>query len=416
MRVEEEGEAVGVRQARPATPVGRTARAERVEGTSGAVTTRALRTLAELDTVEPAWTALQHHPAGDLDLYRACLAHEEGFGRPHVVVLERAGTPAALAAASLGLERVPWRVGSFTLGRSRARVLRLAGSGLLGELDAPLAEALAAELLGVLARREADALYLHELDPAAPLVAALARRAGPLQRDRWARASTGWLLDLPPSFEAFRRGLSKKTRASLNHTTNVLRRRLGPELALACYRAPEELARLLADSEAIARRTYHRRSGVGFQPTPEARARLAHAAAAGWLRGHVLYAGTRPIAFSHGLLYRGTFHGRHTGFDPDFAALRPGVYLVARIVEELCGAAERFDLGVMDNDFKRSFATRSYARLSSYVFAPGPRGLALALARAASGSLDGAARRLLGASAARRLARRLSGALWPEAK
>jgi len=416
MRIEESGEAVGVRQARPGTPVGRNARAERVEDASGVVTTRALRTLEELDTVEPAWTALQHHPAGDLGSYRDCLAREEGFGRPHVVLLERAGATKALAAAHLGEERVPWRVGSFTLGRSRARVLRLSGSGLLGELDAPMAEALAAELLAVLARHEADALYLHELDPASPLVAALARRAGPLQRDRWARASTGWLLDLPPSYAAFRGGLSRKTRASLNHTTNLLRRRLGPELALACHRAPADLERLLADSEAIARRTYHRHSGVGFQPTPAARARLAHAAAAGWLRGHVLHAGTRPIAFSHGLLYRGTFHGRHTGFDPDFAALRPGVYLVARIVEELCGAAERFDLGVMDNDFKRSFATRSYARLSCYVFAPGPRGLALALARAASGGLDHAARRLLGAAAARRMARRLSGALAADPK
>jgi hypothetical protein len=412
MRIEESQKPVGVREVLPSTPMGRVARKARVEVASpGAVTTRALCALEDLGAAEATWNALQHHPAGDLGFYRNCLAREEGFGRPHVVLLDCAGAGKTLAASHLGVERITWRVGSVALGRSRARVLRLAGSGLLGTLDSSLAEALAAELLGVLARGEADALYLHELDPATPLLAALAQRAGRLQRDRGAHASTGWLLDLPPDFEAFRSGLSKKTRANLNHTTNLLRRRLGPELALACYRSPEDIGRLLTDSEAIARRTYHRRSAVGFHPTPVARARLEHAAAAGWLRGHVLYAGARPIAFSHGLLYRGTFHGRHTGFDPDFAALRPGVYLVARIVDELCGVAERFDLGVMDNDFKRSFATRSYARLSTYVFAPSPRGLALALARAASGGLDCAARRLLGASAARRLARRVAGML-----
>ncbi len=47
----------------------------------------------------------------------------------------------------------------------------------------------------------------------------------------------------------------------------------------------------------------------------------------GWLAFHNLSWGERPLAFQYGLLYRNRFHLLQEAYDPDFAALRPGVAL-----------------------------------------------------------------------------------------
>lgn len=384
-------------------------RARREPWTPTGVAPRVLRETQALEGVRELWSAQQRHPWSDLDFTLSCAARESGFVRPHVLVLEEDGRAQALLVASLRDEELAWRLGSRALLRSRARVLRVATGGLLGLDSAERARAVARELLASLERGEADALYLHEVERGAPLLSELARQPGVLQRDPLRRPVTGWALDLPGSYQEFRQGLSKKTRTNLNYTANLIQRRLGAELALVCYQRPADLELLLRDSEELARRTYGRRAGIGFADTPSARRVLGHALAHGWLRAHVLYAGARPIAFSHGLVYGRTFFGRHTGFDPAFADLRPGVFLLARIIEELCRerTVDCIDFGVMDNEFKRSFGTRRYERVSTYVFARGWKGVRLALGRALVGGLDQVARAALGASRARRLARRI---------
>lgn len=383
--------------------------ADRVETPLVGLGLRVLRETDALEGVRGLWTALQRHPWSDLDFTLACAARESAFVRPHVLVLEEDGRPEGLLVASLRDEELAWRLGSRTLLRPRARVLRVATGGLLGLGSEERARVAARELLATLERGEADALYLHEVEREAPLLGELARQPGLLQRDPFQRPVTGWALDLPGSYAEFRQGLSKKTRTNLNYTANLMQRRLGAELALVCYQRPEDLELVLRDSEAVAGRTYGRRAGIGFADTPTSRRVLEHALARGWLRAHVLYAGARPIAFSHGLVYGRTFFGRHTGFDPDFADLRPGVFLLARIIEDLCRerTVECIDFGVMDNEFKRSFGTRRYERVSTYVFARRWRGLRLALGRALVGGLDRVARAALGAGRARRLARRV---------
>jgi CelD/BcsL family acetyltransferase involved in cellulose biosynthesis len=161
----------------------------------------------------------------------------------------------------------------------------------------------------------------------------------------------------------------------------------------------------------VARTTYHRRAGFGFADTPAARAELAFALAHGWQRAHVLCVDGRPIAFELGVLYRGTYFGRHTGFDPAFAALRPGVHLVVRVIERLCEerAAERLDLGLMDTQLKRTLGGVSEERVSLYLFGPGWRARFLRTTRALVRGAEEGARSLLGAGLARRLRRRLPG-------
>lgn len=369
---------------------------------------RTLRSLPELGEVEAFWRAHATHPWSDLDYLREVLATQPDFLRPHVLVLARGGQTVALVAGALRRERFPFKVGSFVLWRTRARVLHVGSGGVLGEDSPAVARAVRDEFLAALARGEADAAYAHQLEAGGALAAALVDVPA-LARDRRVRPSAGWRLELPASPAEFLASRSKSTRRHIKRYAQALERELGADLSIACHRAPEELERLITDSEAIARQTYHRGLGVGFADTPELRRLFAFAAARGWLFGYVLRARGRPIAFWHGLVYRGTFVTRDTGYDPEFTALRPGQYLLHHVIAEHCTtrASERFDYGVMELDYKKNFGSHRYEKSSPYVFARRPRGLLLWSLRTLSDALERLARRLLG-SRARDLARRLA--------
>ena len=314
-----------------------------------------------------------------------------------------------LVAGQIRREALPWRVGSLTLGRSRARVLWVGAGGAMGEAAGAGARTVVAELGAALGRGEADAAYLHQLETGSPLLMEAQGVRG-LTRDRGVRSSAGWVLELPETYAAYLASRTKNVRRNLKRYSQLLERELGADFEIVCHREPAALERLVRDSEAVARQTYHRRMQHGFEDTPAVREFFARALAAGWMRGYVLYARKKPIAFWHGLAYQGTFFTRDTGYDPAHGELRPGNYLLSKVIEEHCRTREtvRFDYGVMELEYKRQFGTRRYERASIYLFSPRLRGLVLSSLRSASSLADRAARRLLG-SRARGWTRRLAG-------
>jgi hypothetical protein len=366
----------------------------------GDVTVRTLRELGEISSIREVWRSFQDHPWADVDYYVEVLARKAEFIRPHVLVLEREGLPIALIAGVVRRDFLPWQIGFLALGRSRARVLRIGGGAVMGESSDDVARVVARELQDALGRGEADVAYLHQIDSQSALLRRLEHVPG-LARDRFSRAVGGWVLDLPESYDAYLESRTKGVRRHLKRYAGVLERKLGRDFSIVCHRGQGDMERLIRDSETVARLTYHRRMGVGFDDTDSTRQVFAHAMAAGWLRGYVMYVKERPIAFWHGLVYGKTFYTRDTGYDPEFGELRPGNYLMNRIIEEHCRTreTERFDYGLMDLDYKRNFGSRRYERSSIYLFSRRPRGLFLSTMRAASGTADRAARLLLGARA-----------------
>jgi CelD/BcsL family acetyltransferase involved in cellulose biosynthesis len=369
---------------------------------------RVIRAAEELASVRDAWHALATHPFTDFDYFQRVLARDPAFVRPHVLVIEREGRVVALLAAHLRRETIRWRIGSFTIGRTRARVLQVGSGGVMGEDSPALAQTLTSELLAALARGEADAAYLHQVDPTSALGLAFGQ-APRLARDRGSRPSAGWLLELPASHAAYLASRTKSVRRHLKRYAQVLERELGTELEVVCHRDERALESLMRDSESVARLTYHRGMQVGFEDTPAMRQLCAFALAAGWMRGYVMRARGKPIAFWHGLVYRGTLFSRDTGYDPAFAALRPGQYLLHKLIEEQCRTreVERFDYGVMELDYKKNFGTRRYERQSLYLFSLRPKGLLLSSLRTGTALAERLTRRLLG-SRARTWGRRLA--------
>lgn len=380
---------------------------------SGSLALHTARSLEELEPLADAWAALARHPWNDPRSFRARLLDSGGKLEPHVTSFCAGGRALGLVLATLGDERIDLRIGPKSVWRSRARILRVGTGAVLGECPAGAARALVDRHLELLAAGEADALYLHQSEADSALLQALQASGGFLRRDPCPRQSRGWILEVPDTYEQYRRSRSKSVRSNLNYYANRIQRELGPGLRLVTLSRPDEFESLVRDCEAIASRTYHRGLGLGFGDTPEIRARLAQDLSRGWLRGYLLHHGERPIAFWLGQLYRGTFFTRETGFDPDYSALRPGNYLLSRIIEMHCEErlSRCIDFGVMDAEYKRIFGTRPYEVVSAYAFAPSPRGRALCLARMLFGTTERVARAILGRARARRLSRASKPAL-----
>ena len=95
------------------------------------------------------------------------------------------------------------------------------------------------------------------------------------------------------------------------------------------------------------------RAGCRLPPRRPCRGR-----AAGGLDLSLLRLNGQPIAFIYGYHYDGHVDALRQGFDPQWAAYRPGLVLQQRVLEDGCRRGDRtFDLGVGSLDVKRHWQT-----------------------------------------------------------
>jgi CelD/BcsL family acetyltransferase involved in cellulose biosynthesis len=134
---------------------------------------------------------------------------------------------------------------------------------------------------------------------------------------------------------------------------------------------------IFRDCETIAAKSYHRGLGVGFFDDEPTRELFSLAAAQGWLRSYILYIDGRPSAFWNGFLYRNTFVIRDTAYESGLSELRPGLYLLQRLVEDLCacGSVRELDFGTGSAQYKRDMCEASRLSVSKYLFAPTLKGI-----------------------------------------
>lgn len=315
------------------------------------------------------WTReLAEHP------YFVSPGDSDADSPPFAVFVQRDRRVAAAAAGRFETKRIPVALGYRPLHAPLLRVLQLAAGGVVA-VEEEAATVLARTLGSVLATGEADVLAVPAMPVASPAYAELAALGGPLERQRFVPAWTRRRLVVPESFDAFLASRSKKIRFGIRYDGKKLEEALG-EVSVGVYDRPEQLDTLVRDLDAVARLTYQRALGMGFVDGEIERRQTALALEHGWVRGYVLYHGERPIAYWLCSLHRGTLMLRTTGYDPAYAAHRPGIYLLMRLIEHACGdpAVEIVDFGPGRSSYKRHFSNETYEERNLLVFAPTLRG------------------------------------------
>ena len=199
-------------------------------------------------------------------------------------------------------------------------------------------------------------------------------------------------MDLPESKEKLLEELRVRHRnwmPNLRRWERTIQKEFGSGASIREFNRPEDMEELCRDAETIARKTYQRALGAGFQHTGEIYKRLCLEARDGNLRSLVFYLDGNPISFWIGSACRTTWFSYFLGFDPAFAKFRPGNIVFTRMIEHLCdGGIKRLDFGSGDALYKDRFGNTRWSEVSIYQFAAQTRLLLISMLRTLLMSLD----------------------------
>jgi CelD/BcsL family acetyltransferase involved in cellulose biosynthesis len=359
---------------------------------------RTARTTEEVEALRRVWEGFERDVVtADLDYHLMVVDRSPEAVRPHVLLVERNGAPAALVAARVEDIQLPVKIGYTTISRPSVRALTVSYGGVLGREDDQAAAAVMAELDAALRRGEADVARLRSLKVGSPLYRAARSSPRLLTRDRLARPARHWRARLDGSFEDYLGRRSSKTRSNLRRYGRKFEAAFPQAVELRAFRDPAELDQLLDDTRAVYGQTYQQALGVGFSDSGIEREVTMFALARGWFRGFVLYVEGAPRAFWHGIRYGRVFSTGPTGYDPAFATHRVGTYLLGRMVEELSreDGLDWIDFGFGDAEYKHHFGDESWLEEDVLAWAPRARPIRLNAARTALLAGDRSARWLL---------------------
>ena len=342
------------------------------------------RSEAEVRSLGAAWDAVRvDNPHADREFFLTVVGVREGVVRPHAIVID-AGRPLALVVMRLEKINLPATLGYRTVYDPRVRALTLVPGGAV-IADPEAAARAARSLLRSLSDGEADVVVLPSLRRDSALFTTLSAAVGRGRLGHFAEVRTHRRLHLPDSFDAFLAARTRKVRSGVRYDAKRLEQRLGDRLRLRRLESPGDIDTIFRDIVRVAELTYQRQLGASFADTPERRRLTQLALERGWFRAWVLYDEEKPIAFWQGHVYRRVYHSGTTGYDPAYGSDRVGIWLLMRVIEELCGDpdVDIFDYGFGDADYKRHFSDESWEESDLTVFAPTIRGYTVNAGRTA---------------------------------
>jgi hypothetical protein len=344
----------------------------------------------------------------DLDVYLAHL--DTGAGaRPYVALVRSGVRPVGAILARHGPSVLETKVGYRTRLRSQLTAITAVSGGIVAG-DATVAAALAGAIDGALRAGEADACVVPSVAPDAHFTQAIRALPG-WRRSGFEPTLPRLVADVPESFDAYLRARPAKARETIRRTRRKLPAAL-PNAVVRRFERLEELDELVELLEQLVGTTWQRGLGVGFVAAPAEVATYRIAMAGGRFRCWVLLDGSRPIAYALGWIYGGRYFGRFTGFDPEYAELAPGSFVVTSGIADLCGEPDLalFDFGAGESVFKRKLADRSELETDLVVFGTRPRLLVANALRSGGNGLAALARRgLADVPALNRLGRKWRG-------
>jgi hypothetical protein len=345
----------------------------------------------EVEALRPIWEAMQFHPNADIDYFLAVVETREEIERPHVIAVCDRDRPVALLAGRIEEGAFEIKLGNKVLARPWLRQLKMVYGGALGQWTDAIATVAIGEVMRLLAEGEADLAFFNFPRKDSALFSAASSLPGFLQRGHAEADSVHWRMALRDSYEEFLRNLPRKKRQAWRRYARRFLQDFGEDMSLECFTDPADLDRIMADSDVVAAKSYHRAFNVGFKNDEETRQRLKLSLEKGWLRSYFLYVQRVPIAFRHVHKYGKTIFAFGTCYDPAYRRYGVGHYLLTRLIEDYSDdpSADRIDFGFGDADYKREICDQRWEEASVYIFAPGFKGARINLLRSSSRMLAG---------------------------
>ena len=341
-------------------------------------TVRVCRTVADIEEIRQIWAAWKGYRDSDIDFYLEFIRTRQEVLRPHVIVLSRGGRPDALLIGRLEKTRIDSKIGYLRLPGVPARILTFAYGGLRGNASDDNCIALVRSIMDSLRLGEADLAFLHKPGEDDLVYKKALSLPSFWCRDHLTKPESHHVMNLPETMEQVYQGFSHGLRGQLRRKQKKVLKEFDGLVKVACFRDTSDLDRVISEAEVIAKKTYQRGLGVGFEDTPAMRGRLNFCAQKGWLRAGMLYIGDRPCAFWIGTVYDGVFVSDFLAFDPEFRDYSLGSYLLIAMIEEFCKeGVKAVDFGFGPGEYKERFGNMQLQEASVHIFAPNFKGVTL---------------------------------------
>lgn len=361
-------------------------------------TVRVAGSAAEVQALRGTWEQLQCHPNTDIDSYLTFLDRHPTV-TPYVMVLSRSGAAEAMVVGRIDPSTLEIRIGYKTLCHPHTRMLTILYGGLLGDITVENAPFCFSEIVSCLRKGQADIAFFNSLKTDSPLCELVLRRSSLVSRDLFAVTRTHRSMTVPSSVDQLWSNLSPKVRKNQRSQAKRFTNDYSGKVMIRSFRDLSEVEIAMRDMEKIASKSYQRGLGVGFVDSADMRSFFSLKAQRGWLRSYVLYVGEEPCAFWSGTAYRGIFHSDFMGYDVEFKKYSPGMYLIMKVLEELCAGGQKeidvIDFGMGDAQYKEVLGSTQWQDVSCYLFPPTPKGLALNALRTPAAFVDRVARNAL---------------------
>ena len=360
--------------------------------------TRAIRSLAEIESVRHLWGAWQIHPYIDMDHFIAvCRLRREEVLRPHVIVVEKdSGETAALVVAREERINVAPSLGYLRAPAIKANVLNLVHEGVLGKLDSDSAGAVLQHVRNFLGTGECDIAFFSQVLEGDLLLSRAFRTVPWMWRDGSPAWTLHWQRTLPSGQGFVLEGMRSKHRAWIRKKIRALEDSFPAGVVYRKYCEPDQLPEACMNMEKVAKLTYQRGLGAGFHDDAEHRERFALFAKRGLFRCWVLYLNEAPKAFWLGAACKGTFYSEATGYDPQLREYEVGTQMFIHMTDSLvCEEVSRIDFGLGDALYKSRFGDHSYREGSFRLYGPRLAPLVVRCAQGLTQTVGSGTRRLL---------------------
>ena len=331
-----------------------------------------IREPEELERVRPLWERLQWNPYYDIDWLR--FKYEQPWCKetPHVFVMKRNGRPETIVAGEIKPLPIQFQIGYKRWQGPSLKTLFVSRYGVLGENDESLWSTLERYFEDILINEEAESVLLRDFDLNSAVhklrfsgLPVPCKYKTNIVQEHWYVTGDRGL--------AGHRKKHKKFWRHYNNYGNRIRRKLGEDPQVLCYRKVNDLNMLLNHTEEISLKTWQRKFGSPGFLYEHVESRYFHFMERQLMQGFMLYAKAIPAAFFHGIVYGGRFYGEVMGYDSNYAEEGVGTYLIGRILEEKLSnpdGVHLIDLGVGNSEAKKHLCDVSLAVKDRYLVAP----------------------------------------------
>jgi CelD/BcsL family acetyltransferase involved in cellulose biosynthesis len=336
-------------------------------------------TLEKVLALQASWQSMQWHPDTDLGLYLILLKTRQEIMRPYVITVETNGSVSAILVGRIEKLKPRVGLGYANISLPTVRSLVISGAGLLGDHSTSNAALLFDAVRNALRKKDAHVAFFHRMDASSDLFKMVNQVKSPLYRDYFPSWNDNWRASLAESYDQFLKKRSSNQRHNLKRYVGRFQEKYGDQIKIRRFTDACEIDTVMADTEAVARKTYQRGLNAGFVDDDETRQRMLLYAREKRLRALILYLNEIPIAFWNGFQYESTFYTWTTGFDPAYKDLRPGMFLLKHLLTDLCNekVISTVDFGSGDADYKRHLSDANRQEVSLHLFAPNARGLTM---------------------------------------